>query len=86
MSDKPVLHHITFLFSQEANCVDGSSDDYEEIEIEVKSSLGVDYDNGGFFVLKTKQWAINDINEMTELLQRVQDSLDAVLINNPHKK
>jgi hypothetical protein len=86
MNDKPTLDNITFSFTQEGNCVDGRSDDYEKIEIQVKSSLGIDFDNGGFFVLKTEQWAINDIEEMTEMLQRVQDALDVVIKNNPHKK
>jgi hypothetical protein len=86
MKDKPALDNIKFSFTQEANCVDGRSDDYEKIEIEIKSSLGIDFDNGGFFVLKTKQWAINNATEMSELLQRVQDALDAAIKNNPHKK
>ena len=85
MSYKPNLEEITFCFSQEGNCVDSRSDQYEEIKVRAVSSLGLDSDDGGFFVIKTEQWAFNDIKEFSEMMQRVQDALDAALKNNPHK-
>jgi hypothetical protein len=84
MDNKPDLNHIIFSFSQEPNCVDGG--EIETLEVRVESSLGVDYDEGGFFVIKTEQWAFDNITEFSEMLQRVQDALDVVIKNNPHKK
>jgi hypothetical protein len=86
MSDKPNLGEIIFRFSQEGNCVDSKSDEYENIEIKAISSLGLDFDDGAFFVIKTKQWAFNDVQEFSEMIQRVQDAVDAALKNNPYRK
>ena len=84
MDNKPNLDHIIFSFSQKPNCVDGG--EIETLEVRVESSLGVDYDEGGFFIIKTEQWAFDNITEFSEMLQRVQDALDVVIKNNPHKK
>jgi hypothetical protein len=83
MSNKPKLERMTFLFTQESNCVDGG--EWEMLQVECKSSLGMDYDDGAFFVLTTEQWSVNDAEEMKELLQRVQDSVDGALKGNTHK-
>ena len=83
---KPKLENITLTFTQEKCCTGGNEkEEYETLEVQIKSNLGIDYDNGGFFILKTKQWAINDVNEIIETLQRVKDILDTVVKNNPHK-
>jgi hypothetical protein len=74
------LDTMTFRFYQEANCVDGTSDDSEELTVEAKSSLGIDGDGGAFYVLKTEQWAINGKDEMDEILKRVEA---AVAATNP---
>jgi hypothetical protein len=81
MNDKPNLDHIVFSFSQESNCVDGGRDEYETLEVRVESSLGVDYDEGGFFVIKTEQWAFDDITEFSEMIQRVQNAVDTLTKN-----
>jgi hypothetical protein len=73
------LETVTFTFSQEPNCVDGPSDEIEELTVEAKSSMGIDEDGGSFFVLKTKQWAINDANEMFELMKRCENSINAIV-------
>jgi hypothetical protein len=62
------LTSASFTFSQEGNCVDGG---YEELEIRFESSLGLDHDGGGFFILKTNQWAINNAQELQELFDRI---------------
>lgn len=81
--NKPKLENITLTFTQEGNCTSEEKD--ETLEVQIESSLGIDYDGGGFFILKTKQWAINDVNDMIETLQRVKDVLDTVVKNSPHK-
>lgn len=79
--NKAKLEKVTFEFSQEGNCVDG---DIEILEVRCESSLGIDYDHGCFFVLKTEQWSIDSKNEFEEMLNRVGDAIKAALLNNPH--
>lgn len=73
------LDTVMFKFIQDANCVDGPSEEIEELIVEAKSSLGIDADGGAFFVLKTKQWAIDDANEMFNLLKRCENSINAIV-------
>jgi hypothetical protein len=84
MSDKAKLEEIKFKFTQEGNCIDGR-DEWEELEVSFRSDLGIDYTGGGFMTLKTEQWAFDGVEEMAEMLQRVQDAVDVILKNNPHK-
>jgi len=46
-----ILQRATFEFSQDANCLT-SSDEYESLTIECESSLGIDRDEGCFYVFK----------------------------------
>lgn len=71
--EKPKLETITYTFTQEGNCVDGR--DTEELIIEAKSSLGIGYDEGAFYVLKTDRWAIDDVSEIEDLILKVQESV-----------
>ena len=84
-SNIPKLDSITLTFTQGNCCVSKEKEEYETLEVQIDSSLGIDYDDGGFFILKTKQWAINDVKDMIETLQRAKDVLDTVVKNNPHK-
>ncbi len=82
--NKPKLEKVVFKFVQESNCVDNQNDDWEELEVRCESSLGIDYDNGCFFVLKTEQWSIDSKKEFDEMLSRIGDAVKAALVNNPH--
>jgi hypothetical protein len=82
--NKAQLDTMTFRFYQEANCVDGTEDDSEELIIEAKSSLGIDGDGGAFFVLKTEQWAIDGVNEISEILKRVERAVEATNPTSVH--
>ena len=73
------LETITFTFSQESNCVDGRSDEYEELIIEAKSSLGISRDNGAFFVIKTQQWAVESGEEFQKLIDACEASVKTFL-------
>jgi hypothetical protein len=66
---KPMLNSATFQFSQEVNCVDGGN--VEVLTIRCESSLGIDGDEGCFYILKTDQWAIDSVDDLKELLDRV---------------
>jgi len=73
------LETVTFTFSQSTNCVDGPSNGIETITVEAKSSLGIDSDGGAFYVLRTKQWSIDDANEISELINRCKRTIDAIV-------
>lgn len=69
---KPILERATFEFSQEANGL-SHPDAAEFLTIECESDLGIDRDNGCFYVLKTEQWSIEDEKDLKELFERIQN-------------
>ena len=71
---KPILERATFEFSQEANGL-SLPDASEFLTIECESSLGIDRDEGCFYVLKTEQWSINDEKDLKELFDRIQNAI-----------
>ena len=75
MEEQPVLESATFTFSQEANCVDGSFEDVEVLEIRMESSLGIDRDKGAFYILKTEQWAVEGVEDLQKLFDRISKVL-----------
>jgi hypothetical protein len=66
-----ILERATFEFSQDGNCI-SSSDQYESLTIECESSLGIDRDEGCFYVLKTEKWSIDDEQDLKKLFDRIQ--------------
>lgn len=65
------LEKATFEFSQEANCI-SSNDNVEILTIECESSLGIDNDNGCFYVLKTETgWSIDGVEDLQKLFDRI---------------
>jgi hypothetical protein len=72
--NKPILEKATFEFSQEQNCM--SSEDGEYLTIECMASLGVDREKGCFFILKTEQWSINNIQELESLINRASKAIE----------
>lgn len=76
--EKPTLNSITYAFTQEGNCVDGR--DTEELIIEAKSSLGksslgIGYDEGVFYVLKTNRWSIDNIDDLKYILDKIEENI-----------
>ena len=67
----PILERATFEFSQEANCL-SHPDAAEFLTIECESSIGIDNDNGCFYVLKTEQWSIENEQDLKLLFDRIQ--------------
>ena len=67
--NKPILENATFNFSQDGNCVDGGD---EFLEIRCDSSLGIDRDKGCFFILKTEQWAVESVEDLQVLFDRIK--------------
>jgi len=66
-----LLESASFRFSQDANCI-SDSDDYEFLEIETYSSIGIDRDNDCFFVLKTKKWSVDSAEDLEKLFDRIR--------------
>lgn len=67
---KPKLERASFEFTQEAHCL--SSEEYETLTVDYESDLGIDNTVGGFFVLKTEQWAVNDEQDLKNLFNRIE--------------
>ena len=82
--NRPALDTMTFKFEQESNCVDGGEG--ETLIVEAKSSLGIDGDGGAFYVLKTDQWAISDIDDLIVMLRRVEAAVNATKPTSIHVK
>lgn len=70
--DRVTLDSAKFEFSQEGNCVDGG---YESLEIRMESSLGIDRDGGAFYILKTDGWAIEGVEDLQKLFDRINKVL-----------
>jgi hypothetical protein len=66
-----ILERATFEFSQDANCV-SDTDGAEFLTIECESSLGIDRDEGCFYVLKTKGWSIDSEEDLKKIFDRIQ--------------
>lgn len=66
-----LLEEAVFRFSQDGNCL-SKSDQYEFLEIEAHSSLGIDRENDCFFVLKTEKWSVDSIEDLEKLFDRIR--------------
>jgi len=66
-----ILEEASFRFSQDANCL-SESDQYEFLEIEAHSSLGIDRDGDCFFVLKTEKWSVDSVEDLEKLFNRIK--------------
>jgi hypothetical protein len=69
--EEVLLERATFEFSQEGNCM-SDSDAAEFLTIECESDLGIDRNEGCFYVLKTEKWSINDEQDLKKLFDRIQ--------------
>lgn len=72
MEEEVMLESARFEFTQEGNCVDGG---LESLEIRMESSLGIDRDRGAFYILKTDQWAIEGVEDLQKLFDRINKIL-----------
>lgn len=72
------LDKVTFEFIQEEHCMSNDRGGFETLTIECTSDLGISDTDGAFFVLKTEQWAIDDINDLKLLLETIEQAIDIV--------
>ena len=76
MTEEVKLDCCSFTFTQEGNCR-GTTDEYEELIIQCESSLGIDNDEGCYYVLKTSTgWSIDNIEELQKLFDRIQKAIE----------
>ena len=66
-----LLEEASFKFSQDSNCL-SDRDEYEFLEIETRSSLGIDRDNDCFFILKTDKWSVDSVEDLEKLFDRIR--------------
>jgi hypothetical protein len=69
-NDKPKLLKCSFTFEQESNC-NSATGEFEDLTIECESSLGIDFDKGCYYVLKTNGWSIDNVNDLQLLFDRI---------------
>lgn len=74
MTEEVKLESASFEFGQEGNCVD--EEDYETITIECKSDLGIDNTEGCFYVIKTKQWSFDSLDDLKKLFDRIDKAIN----------
>jgi hypothetical protein len=70
------LDKITFEFTQEEHCMSNTMGGVETLTIECMSDFGITESDGVFYVLKTEQWAINDINELKQLFDKIEQAIN----------
>ena len=70
-TNKPKLDKCSFEFTQESN-TNGSTGELESLTIICESSLGIDYDEGGYYVLKSETgWSVDGVKDLQELFDRI---------------
>lgn len=69
--EKPKLHSASFKFSQQGN-TNGTTSEYEDLDISFESSLGLDFDGNGFYVLRTEGWSVDGVEDLQELFDRIK--------------
>jgi hypothetical protein len=74
MSKQTLLMKASFEFTQDGNCM--SSINTESLTIECEASLGIDNDEGCFYVLKTEQWSIDSIEDLQDLINRINKVIE----------
>ena len=72
------LEKVTFEFTQEENCASNDMGGIELLTVECTSDLGISNTEGAFFVLKTEQWAINDVDELKLLFDKIEQAINIV--------
>jgi hypothetical protein len=70
------LDKVTFEFTQEEHCMSNDMGGTETLIVECMSDFGLTDSDGAFYVLKTEQWAINDVNELKQLFDKIEQAIN----------
>lgn len=76
--DKIKLDKVIFEFSQEEHCMSNEMGGTETLSIECTSDMGISNSDGAFFVLSTDQWAVNNIDELKQLFDKIEQAINIV--------
>lgn len=72
------LERAVFEFSQEENGCSTDMGGIETLIVECTSDMGITRSEGAFYVLKTEQWAVNGIEDLRDLFNRIEKAIGAV--------
>ena len=73
MSEKTwKLEQVVYTFTQEGN-TNGTTQEYEELEITEESVLGCLTEEKGFYVIRTEGWSIDNEEEIIELFKTAKN-------------
>ena len=72
------LDKITFEFIQKEHCCSNEMGGVESLTIECMSDFGITETDGAFYVLKTEQWAIDDVNDLKKLFDKIEQAINVV--------
>ncbi len=72
---KPLLDTAIFTFLQETNTngTTGKSNEDEKLTITMESGCGGLDEDGGFYVLRTEGWSINEPEDLLELFEQMKN-------------
>jgi hypothetical protein len=75
MEDKPILTTAIFNFIQECNTngTTGGSDEDEQLSITMENAEGSLDIEGGFYVLRTEGWSVNNSEELMEIFNQIKN-------------
>jgi hypothetical protein len=71
MSKKPEIGKVSVTYTQDGNTL-GTTEECESITVNIEFQLPGD---GGFTVIKTDGWSMDDPKELTELVNRTRKIL-----------
>jgi hypothetical protein len=72
------LDKVTFEFTQEEHCMSNDRSGVESLTVECMSDTGISDTDGAFYVLKTEQWAIDDLTDLKLLFDKIEQAINAV--------
>lgn len=86
MEDRATLSKITYEFFQDGN-TDGTTEQTEELVVEVEGAVGSIEKFGGYLVIRTRTgWSVNNPKEFEELLNIVKNGVSSENLNNDEIK
>lgn len=75
---KPTLDSMKFTFGQNEDTSGRSGVMYQSIEVEaIRMDDPKEGDAGCYFVISTDRWAVNDANELSDIIRRVERAITA---------
>jgi hypothetical protein len=75
---RPTLDSMRLTFGQEEDTSGRSGEEYQTLDVEViRMCEPKDGDTGCYFVLSTERWAVNDAKELSDIISRVEQAINA---------